>query len=484
MKLTSLTVRFASVLGASALLTTTLVASAITLTITTAKGRPISDARVMIGMGENVPFPGNILTTDAQGHIQTPAQWTDAQPVTIEANGFVRATYFARIPADGTFVVNETPASGRFELRGQTTSFSGMSSSQGYGHVGLIYPAVSRSKAASFQIANLVSPVSDTISIIGKKVEVPSNLTFPSQTVTYILPIHLDKPDYRFYLPETGNWKMVASHLRFPVQQVVDEIRSGKTFFDVLNLFEVVETSVKNVSVGRGSTSRNLPVNEVGFDHTIPVIAPSFDTHYNMLAFSMAESGGLFYMTDLKRVQPHGHLRLNTVSGNSRGLVVSVLTRADQKISADFMVMRPTTGAQIEEGSAVILPANRSQAFEFLPIVRPPQLRGKTLILAPPAHSVAGIEPTLTYATLSKVEIIQTSKLKLEKKTPQWELYANDWVSSLELPDMPVTRHADFSAPMRWEALFGGEPTGAPKAAVGPETLEKVSHVTRSAVDL
>ena len=487
MNLTSLTARTASVLCAAVILTGAFAVNAASLTITNVKGGPISGARVMIGMRENVPFPGNILTSDAQGHVQTPVQWTDSQPVTIDANGFVRATYFGRLPQDATLALNETPQNSHFELRGQTTNFTGMNSSPGYGHVGLIYPAISRSKAASFQIANLISPVSDTISIIGKHVDVPSNLTFPSQTVTYILPIHLDKPDYRFYLPESRNWKMVASHMRFPVQQVVDEIRSGKSIFDVLNLFEMVEASVKDVNVGRGSTSRNLPVNEVDFSHSIPVTAPGFDSHYNMLAFSMAESGGLFYMTDLKRLQPHGHMRLNSPGSNSHGLLVSVLTRADQKISVDYMMMRPTTGAQIEEGSAVIQPANHSQAFEFLPIVQPPQLHGKTLVLAPPTHSVAGIEATLTYAALSKVEILQSGKLKLEKKTPQWELYATDWASSLDLPEMPVTRRVDATellAPMRWEALFGGQPAGTPKATVGPDTLEKVSHVTRSAVDI
>jgi hypothetical protein len=488
MKLTSMNARAASIFSAALVMAATLTASAASLTITNVKGQPLSDARVMIGMHENVPFPGNILTTDAQGQVQIPAQWTDAQAVTIDANGYVLATFFARLPQDATLAVNETPSNSRYELHGKTTNFSGMDSSYGYGHVGLIYPAVSRSKAATFQLSNVISPISDTISIMGKHVEVPSNLTFPSQTVTYILPIHLDKPDYRFYLPESRNWKMVASHLKFPVQKVVDEIRGGKSIFDVLNDFELVEASVKDVNVGRGSTSRSLPVNEIDFGHSVSLTAPGFDSHFNMLTFSMAENSGLFYMTDLKRLMPHGKMRLNTVSNNTRGILISVLTRADQKISADFAMMRPTTGAQIEEASVVITPANRSQAFEFLPIVRPPQLRGKTLVLAPPAHSVSGIDATLTYAALSKVEIAGSGKLKLEKKTPQWELYATDWASSLELPDMPVTRRhldmTDYSAPMRWEALFGGQPTGAPKAAVGPDTLEKVSHVTRSAVDL
>src|SRR5438046_2111084 len=66
-----------------------------TVTVKSSAGTPIANARVMIGLRENVPFPGNVLTMNASGQVSTPAEkWNDPQPVTIDAPGFIRATYF------------------------------------------------------------------------------------------------------------------------------------------------------------------------------------------------------------------------------------------------------------------------------------------------------------------------------------------------------------------------------------------------------
>ncbi len=66
--------------------------------ITDAAGTPIPNASVQIGLRANVPFPGNVLTTDATGAIAIPAAWTDAQPVTVEAGGFVRTSWLSQSP--------------------------------------------------------------------------------------------------------------------------------------------------------------------------------------------------------------------------------------------------------------------------------------------------------------------------------------------------------------------------------------------------
>jgi hypothetical protein len=119
------------------------------------------------------------------------------------------------------------------------------------------------------------------------------------------------------------------------------------------------------------------------------------------------------------------------------------------------------------------------------------------------------VAPLLTYGILSKVELTQNGHLKLEKKTPQWELYAKNWVSDIHLPLWPKTalkplaqngndqddeggssdaNQDEKSEPlgnsMRWEISFAGAAGSASSmGAAGPEALLRATHITRSATD-
>jgi hypothetical protein len=447
----------------------------ITLSVTGPTGAPIAGAKVMVGTRANVPFPGNLLTTDRNGQIRVPSAWSSPQPVTIEAAGFVKATFFGRIPQDASLRLSKAVSDQSHELKGIVGGYGNLPN-DGWMDVGFVIPAIHRSQLNFFQAAALVSPEVDRFTVFGQSIEVPSNLTIPRQRETYVIPLTFEKPTYRIYLPETGTIPVTATHVKFPFREVADALRGGTPLIQLINKFQFLQTSIRNVAVGSGSTSQDLIVNEIKFDGQAPVKAPRYAPELTMISISLAETGNHYYITDAKKIEPGQQVSLvNPRSAAGRGVVVSVLGKFEDR------TLTTTNGESTDTFTAVTTPWARSQNIEFLAIPKAPEPRNKTLVLHPP-RTVLGVTPALTYAVLSKVEVLDKGTFKLEKKFPQWELYASDWASSLDLPDFPSTNAPQGK--QRWEVSFAGQSDGTGKPLPGPDALEKVSHVTRSVVDL
>lgn len=442
-------------------------AQTVLFTITSRGGQPIAGARVLIGPKENTPFPGNLLMTDSKGQVRVPPAWVDPQPITIDAPGFVRATYFDRLPQSETLTLRSAPTTTPHQLTGETTGYGNLAR-DGYIDIGIVVPALTRTEANTLQMGLLISPESDEMSVVGQTVQVPTNIAFPTQTETYIFPLTFSKPVYRMEFDEARTWKVAAVHARFPLRDVIREMQAGKSFFDIVNYFEFREASIRDITI-KGKTKIDLPVNEIRYKPTLSITAPAYDSKYSMFSVSLANDNGLYILADVKRLDPNEKQTLCAPKSNTDGLIVSVLRGPDE------------TGAASENMSAVIQPTNQSRALDFLPVASQPDLRSGTLVLNPP-RVPATLEPAVTYAVLSKVEVSEKDGAKVENKVPQWELYAEEWASSLTLPEMPGTAPKGSTA-SRWTVLFAGQPQGIPKELPGPGALEKVSHVTRSAVD-
>ncbi len=437
------------------------------LVIGDASGAPIPQAKVMIGLRENVPFPGNVLTSDADGKIVLPTEWTDAQPLTVEAAGFVRATWMGQAPGAAAFQLRRKSANQKMELKGKATGFKNLVK-DGWVDVGIVFPALRRDQLASLQVTDLVSPEVDTLTIMGQSIDIPSNVSLPKQEERYFFTITLDKPVFRSYLPEARTWKMVAAHARFPFEEVVDDLRAGKSFFDVLNYFEFKSASIKDISLSSPSTSQDLSIADTKFDAQLDVTAPRFASSQTMLAVAVADNSGLLYPTDVKKLGPAETRRLVTPKG-AAGFVVGALRDSNA----------PTSGAGADALSVVIAANNATTKFEFLDLPKAPSAKGSTLGLNPPKSSVGSVTPAATYATLNKIDRVTSGKMQLDKKSPVWDIYAAGWSSTMELPDMGTP----ISGSHRWEVLFGAAAKGS-GVNLGPSIVEGLSHISKSAVDL
>lgn len=447
------------------------------LKIVDSAGRAIVGAHVLVGPAIDNPFIGNWFTTDASGEVPVMQNWADNEPVTIEANGFVRATYFDQAPGAKTFTLRRAPSAAEIELKGKTTGFTGVVDGDGIGDAGLVYTAIPRSQASALQFTQLVSTTTDELAVLDRKLDMPSNLTFPKQHESYIIfDIDLDKPQYRIQLPFSSTWQVVATHITFPFATTVDALKDGKQITDVAENFTITEASISSTAVS-GSNSRDADLNvaRLTFEKSVPFTAPMFDSKYKMLALSMAENDGLYYMADLKPMTAGQALTLNAPAGGglgTKGVIVSVLKPNDNSAI--------NYGAASEQISSVTIAANQSQSFDFLEICKAPNVAGSQVSMTPPEAPVS-VEPSLTYAVLDRVERIEKGQLILEKKTPQWELYAKGWAQKFDLPQLPTELKAKNQ---RWEVMFGANFKGQADVELGPAALGKISHVSRSAIDL
>ncbi len=449
-------------------------------------GKAIAGAQILIGTKLNAPFAGNFVTTDGTGHIDLPAAWTDAEPLTVAAKGFVRATFFGRMPGDTTLTIRHSAMGPeKFELSGETTGYGDIK--DGIVEVGIMLPTFTRGQLSIFDPLSIINSDTDTMEVMGKSIEIPSNIAIPPQQQTYYFPLTFSKPKYRYQFNYPHTYKVSAAHVTIPTQDLVDSVQGGLKVFKLLNKLTFVGGGMGNANVTSENTSLDIPINQTAFSPMVSVTAPKFASNQQMVTVATEENAGIYTVTDAKVLASGESTTLNAPS--ARGAVIAVLRPIQQH--------ETTTGPQNSIFSAVI--SNNEGAMtrapvDFLEAVKPPQVSNANINVIPP-KKFHGIEPMMTYALLSKIELIDHGKYKLEKKTPEWELYASDWVANINLPTWPTADFYDDSgddsnaepkaSSKRWETMFAGQ-YGANATAIlaGPQALEKVTHVTRSAVDL
>lgn len=373
--------------------------------------------------------------------------------------------------------LHRQPTSLNFELRGETTGYRNLSS-DGTVDIGLVLPTVGRNQLSTMLLTDLVEREIDPVTIHGYTIALPSNLAMPTQQESYFfIPVEISKPSFRSYYPAAGPYAVETVHARFKVNEMVDAVKNKVSLLELLNGFTFTEGSLSDITIRKGSLQTNLPVNGISFQPLIPVVAPAYDNKLAMMAIAMMEKDGNYFLSDVKKIKSQGRATLSAAPNHmQRGLVVRIL-RFDRPNGADALI-----GQESVKMSMILSPTNRSDVSSFIEIAPSPSLRKGSLGLTPP-RKINGLTPTATYVVLSRVEVNQSNQYKLERVFPQWEVYATDWPSNIELPEMPNIPMPEGK--MRWEALFAGQPTrmvNGPLEA-GPDTMEKATHVSRTAID-
>jgi hypothetical protein len=442
------------------------------LTITDSSGIAIAGAQVLIGTGLNTPFTGNFLTTSASGQVAFPSAWTTAQPITIQATGFVRTTFMAQMPTAQTFKLRPQPSSTQLLVTGQTTGFGDLQN-DGNLNVGIVFPGFSRQNLMSFQLSDVISPVNDQISIAGQNISLPSNVTLPQQTQTYIFfPITFNKPQYRFFVSQTGTYSMVAERAQLPFQKIVQAASSGQSLMDSINDIQFVSASVQNVPVGAQGVSIDLPVNKISFNSSIQVVAPAIDSAHMVLSIALASQNSLLYPSDIKRLSSGQSQSLTYPSTGTAGTVLSVLATTN---------ITSQKGAAAEQMSLTFSPTNQSQSLEFLPVIAAPQVQGSVLTAKLPqvsSQTLADAPPLMTYACQSTVNG--------NELTPEWDIFAPGWIASIQMPTWPTAKTSEVlqTSNQRWELTYAAGKVDTTQMSLGGSLLGSATHLTRSAIDL
>lgn len=436
--------------------------------------QPIPNAKVLAGMALNVPVENNFLVSDANGDVQLPASFTSDWPLTIEASGFVRQTIFGFKPEQQTITLNRKLNSTKLELNGQVLGLP-VKDFDDQIDFGLVMPALSRMDMLNFDLATVLSPYSDVISVVGQKLNIPTNVSLPSQKERYFLSITLDKPKYRLFFNEPSTRRVFAAKGRFPFKTVVEEIRNDKQFFELINYFSITGGSYRDVQVTNNTNTQDFPSNELNFSQKKTFKSPNFNRDEVFISLAAADLDGTFVPTDIKKVDAQKAQGLNTLA-NQDSFLVSALLKTNEFGNGNAS---PRMSASLKKFNEGMTPA-------LLPMIANPTVanNGGTLRL-PEVKGPASVAPTATVMVLSLVQQVKSGDNNVEVLDRQWEVYSSGWKSQVDMPQWP--NDAKLNGKKRWEVNFIGtesetQPMQAP-SQFGMSLVNSATHVTRSAID-
>ncbi len=436
-------------------------------------GVPIHNASVLVGFALDEPFSGNFYTSDDKGDVIVPQDWVSGLPVTIEAPGYLRATFYDQLPQGQSFALRSADQNESIEVKGDTRGY-GRLVKDGVLDVGIVLPAATRGALIQFDMSSFISPEVDILDIMGQQIALPSNIAIPKQTESYIFPITFDKSGYRLFFRSRGIERVMAVHIRFPFKTVIDGVRNGSDIISLANEFQFVGGSIKDLEVTK-SAMQDLTVDEIAFNKTIGFNAPRFSSNHSLLTFGLVEKEGYLYPTDIKNPVPGKKIDLRAFE--TAGSAQRVLAVLRKKAEGDDM-----KNINLSEMSTIFYETPSSEA-EFLDIIEPPTLSSNGELSMSPPRSVKGVAEVATYALLSDVEKKKADGgVTVEIKSRRWEFYSLNWHSDLKIPIWPSERSQKNV--LRWEILYLGDSKEGQSVELGPQLLESVSHVSRNSIDL
>ncbi len=445
------------------------------LTIQDTSGNPIPAAQVLIGDSAGVPFTNNLLTADAKGNLTLPSAWTSPATVSISAAGFVTASFLHSTPATHTFKLRKQLGLATVEYSGQTTGYPAFDDFS-VAHVSLVFEALKRSDLANFSISKIVSPESDSFSVLGNAVTVPSNLAIPNQTLSYIIHINVNKPEFRIPLTTSSDHLMIGLHAQFPVTDLVKAVRSKASIFDMINFFNFTSVSQQNQHVDTINVNRDVDISKTPINLKNHVQAQKFGANLVLLAISSFQQSDALIPLDVKNVASGTSVDLNTLSlTHTSEKTISVLRSSISDVTE--------SGASQELMSVAIHDASQTTLPDQLGILAAPTYNGTNLEQVLPTAQPTNIKMQGMYYSYNGVASQTISGVVVETKSPLWDVYNPNWESNATFPTLPSQMTtATLASSHRWTVSLLGQDTTT-NSDLGPDRLANVNYLTRAAVD-
>ena len=199
--------------------------------------------------------------------------------------------------------------------------------------------------------------------------------------------------------------------------------------------------------------------------------APNHGSDEIVLGVVAQDMNGILIPTDVKKLPVGQAMNLKALDP-SQSYILKVLQK-----QSDFNSVTDTANSR-DRLSVIYTAASETSAGQFLNLVGNPRVQGQQIFLESP-QPVANIQPYATYLVLSELQEIAVGKGTTKIPLSRWEIYAPGWTSQINLPQQPLSVSA--TPQWRWEAsFFGGVDTAAD---LGPDMIQKTTHVTRSSID-
>ncbi len=449
------------------------------ITVTDFEDKAIAGAQVLIGDANNVPFSGNFLTADSNGKVEVPAAWDSPQSLTIGAKNYIRVTYIAQAPGAITVKLNKLASNSHFEVQGTVGGLPIVDFDKQVDY-GIVLPAMTKLNSLLFDMDQFISPIQDTVSTLGQSMDIPSNISVPWQKERYaILTATLNKPQYRIYFDQPGIVRLYGLRGRFEFSPVVDALRKGKSFADVLNMFNLTGSGTRDVNIIGAFTAKDIPVNEITFAQKKKATAPAIKTDETFIAVATNQQSGYLVPTDLKNLASGQSADLS-LHNKGNNFLLGVL-----KKTADLNTTIPRVDGEFEAGtnpmSTTLIPFNASVSAKLLPLMAGPKVSSSGDLTLPKISTISGVAALATYSVLSQLKEDDRGGTKVIVPKRLWEVYASDWIDNIKMPEWPVD--AKVPGKKRWEISFLGGPQSASQDKLGPAIIEAATHATHSQLD-
>ncbi len=431
--------------------------------------QPISDAKVLIGTAEGSPFKNNLFRSDKNGYIQNLNDWTTTEHVTADAKGFVRQTLLNQPPGLITIKLNPAYFVTTATISGQVTQLPVVNGDKNI-DFGIVMSALTRSDFLNFDLGAVLSPVTDIMKVASYSVPVPTNVSLPTQKESYLFNLTIEKPQYRFFSQTLGARRLFAAAGRFPFKAVVDELRAGKPFYDVINYFDLHGGGIRDVTITNPTTSLDIPGNEFNFTLPITIASPSLNADEVFVALSASEVSGYLIPTGLKKMASNTTATLNALD-NKPTFIVNVI-----KKQSEFSAQTP--GA--DRLSAALLPYKANAKPSMLPLINDPSVIDSNgyIIKMPTVTAVTGIFHLAVSAVISDIQVSGSADKSSTSLIRKWEVLGTKWPSEIQLPNWPL----DTTNKKHFEINFIGG-TKEQNVNLGDELLKAATHVTHSSSD-
>lgn len=389
--------------------------------------QPIINASILIGQSVDNPFSGNLLKTNKDGIATAPTDWTNSASVTVDASKYVRQTYVDLPPGDLTVRMSLASDATLTTIQGQITELPVVNGDKLIDYA-LIMPAFNRSDMLNFSLDLAISPISETISVANRNVDVPTNLSLPTQTERYLLfNVTLTKPVYHLSVPFKGRKTFYAASGRFPFKPVVDGLNSDQSFYDLINEFSITGGSLRDVNLNAPVVNLDIPAAELKFTNKVNLKAPTFKNDEAVVMVAAIEATQSYIPTDIKRVSSGQSIQLNNLAEKPT-YIVSALKRQSE-IKSD------SVGS--DRLSASILQSSNYNSL-MLPLVENPEIRknsGYEVTLPQPPSLPSSLNALATTVVIS--DILQVDA-KTKNYIRRWEIVGLNWQKKFQLPNWPL----------------------------------------------
>jgi hypothetical protein len=434
---------------------------------------PVPQALVLIGTEQDIPFANNLLTADSAGEISIPDAWTTSQAVTVDAPGYIRQTLLNQTPADFVIRLNPSHLNPQIFVSGQITDL----------------PIVNKDKLVDFAVVvttftqndfvhlnqeDFISPYADNLTILGKTAPVFSNVSVPEQKESYLLPLTLTKPTYTKFVSSTGNKKLISMSGRFPFKQVADDLKDGKSFFDVINYFEILSLGNLNVTLNKSMTNANFSAVTLKLDDTTKIRAPAISNEEQALILPMNAVSNYFLPSGIKKLNAFETAEFNTLD-NAAVTILSMF-----KKSPEFSLRNEQTRL-----SASFVKPHDATAALYLPLMADPSTLSLYPINVTTETLVApnGLYATGTMAVLAEISETVYNQETVKISNPKWEIYSSHWEHNIQLPKWPLDITLPKAVVKTFETTYFAQGQ-LPANTDVKSMLDHATHLTKSAVNL